>query len=98
MLSQTISKTVKGQITPHFYMYIYMRTNMFKSNVKITGGGYAANGKAINMLLTLDYHIDQGDPVEIDVDGPDEQQVMDVLVDTFSRAGKEDWEKVCEAL
>lgn len=49
----------------------------YRSDVRVTKDGMSANGKSILALLTL--AAESGSELVLEVDGPDEEQALDVL-------------------
>ena len=63
---------------------IVKEASRFESDFHIHMYGYRINGKSILWLLTL--AAEKGAELELETDGPDEQEAMDCLVSLFENS------------
>ncbi len=80
--------TVKNQAGIHARpaSVIVQEMSRYKSDFHIHMYGYRINGKSILGLLTL--AAEQGAELELELDGPDEQEAMEAMVNLFNNGFK----------
>ncbi|MDG5766182.1 HPr family phosphocarrier protein [Balneolales bacterium ANBcel1] len=86
MIKKTVTVKNPAGIHARPASVIVQEITRFKSDFHIHMYGYRINGKSILGLLTL--AAEQGAELELEMDGPDEEQAMEAMVTLFNNGFK----------